>query len=115
MTTSHSNGIDSFEERIFPEIEAKPYPFVEDFETRAAQQHFFLELDDDSVFSPLHYNQGGIECIEALQSCLSEVEFRGALRFNAMKYLWRLNDKATPQENLKKARWYIDTLLESYE
>lgn len=102
------------------EIETKPYPFVtdsviEDFETRIPQKNFFTELDDDSVFSPQHYNQGSIECIEALRACMSESEYQGFLRGNAIKYLWRLNDKATPQENLKKARWYIDTLAESFE
>ena len=113
--------IDEFEERLFTdEIEAKPYPFVtdsviEDFETRVTQKHFFTELDDDSVFSPAHYNQGSIECIEALRACMNDDEYRGFLRGNVIKYLWRMNDKATPQENIKKARWYLDTLQESYE
>lgn len=102
------------EYRKVDEIEATPYPQIEDFETRATQKHFFSELDDDAVFSPLHYNQGGIECIEALRACMSKEEYRGFLRGNVIKYLWRLNDKATPQENIKKARWYLDTLQESF-
>lgn len=115
---SAKKSIDGFEERIFEDverIEVTPYPQIEDFETRATQQHFFPELDDDSVFSPLHYNQGSIECIEALRACMSEEEYRGFCRGNVIKYLWRLNDKATPQENIKKARWYLDTLQESFE
>lgn len=97
---------------VSPELKA----FIEQGKLDASlpSKHFFSELDDDSVFSPQHYNQGGIECIEALQSCMSESEYQGFLRGNAIKYLWRLNDKATPQENLKKARWYIDTLTESF-
>lgn len=109
------------------EVKVNPYPFAtdsatKDSETRLNQDlagiaeiKIVVEDDDDSVFSPQHYNQGGIECIEALQACMSESEYIGFLKGNAIKYLWRMNDKATPQENLKKARWYIDTLLETFE
>ena len=27
---------------------------------------------------------------------------------NAMKYIWRADDKGEPVENLKKARWYLE-------
>ena len=31
----------------------------------------------DMVNSPAHYNQGEIECIDAIKAALSEEEFRG--------------------------------------
>lgn len=107
-----------------PVIEKITTTEIEGFETRLkTHDEVFADvdfpptletlLDDDSIFSPTHYNQGSIECIEALQACMSEEEYRGFCRGNAIKYLWRLNDKATPEQNLKKARWYIDTMLEN--
>jgi hypothetical protein len=103
--------IDKFEDRIFDSS-------IEDFETRmevkTTHKSFFPQLDDSEVNNPQHYNQGSVECIEALQSCMNQDEYRGFLKGNIIKYLWRMNDKATPQQNIAKARWYLDTLDESY-
>ncbi len=65
----------------------------------------------DPVNHPDHYNQGGIECIDALKVCLSPEEFRGMLRGNALKYLWRCANKGVMKQDLEKARWYLDKLL----
>ena len=34
---------------------------------------------------------------------------------NAMKYLWRCQDKGTMLQDLKKARWYIDRAIANLE
>ena len=34
----------------------------------------------DLINNPAHYNQGGIECIDAIRAALSEEEFCGYLR-----------------------------------
>ncbi len=57
----------------------------------------------DPVFHPSHYttHPSGIECIAITQHmnfCIG----------NAMKYLWRVDDKGDPIENLRKAKQYID-------
>lgn len=59
---------------------------------------------------PKHYNQGKVEFIEALQSALSQEEFRGFLRGNALQYLWRAGLKGDNLTDLQKARWYLDKL-----
>ena len=68
----------------------------------------------DSVDRPAHYAFGSIECIEALESCMSVEAFRGFLKANAIKYLWRYENK-NGLEDLKKAKWYLKTLIFALE
>ena len=63
----------------------------------------------DMVNHPPHYTNGGIECIEAIQAALTEDEFRGYIKGNAMKYLWRERHKGGDQD-LQKAAWYLAIL-----
>jgi hypothetical protein len=70
------------------------------------------ELEDDPVESPVHYNTGSVECIEAIKASMSDTEFKGYLKGNAMKYLWRYDYKGKPVEDLKKAQWYLARLTE---
>lgn len=65
----------------------------------------------DVVNSPEHYNQGGIEAIEAIKASMTREEFKGYLKGNAQKYLWRYRHKGKPVEDLRKAKWYLDRLL----
>jgi len=65
----------------------------------------------DNVKSPPHYKQGAIECIEAIQSALTEEEFRGYCKGNAMKYIWRERHKGGA-ESLQKAAWYLDYMMQ---
>ena len=71
--------------------------------------------DDDPVESPQHYNTGSVECIEAIKASMSDTEFKGYLKGNAMKYLWRYDYKGKPVEDLKKAQWYLARLTEEAE
>lgn len=64
----------------------------------------------NNVDHPEHYNQGSIECIDALEACLTEEEFKGFLKGNAIKYLWRCEDKENELEDIKKAQWYLKRL-----
>ena len=64
----------------------------------------------DNVNHPAHYTQGGIECIEAIKASMTASEYRGYLKGNAMKYMWRYQHKGGV-EDLKKARWYLDRLI----
>lgn len=69
----------------------------------------------DNVNHPTHYTDGGgVECIEAIESALTNEEYRGFLKGNVLKYLWRCNLKGKPKEDLQKCEWYLKRLLQTY-
>ena len=65
---------------------------------------------DDMVNCPPHYNQGKVECIDAIEAALTPEEFVGYCKGNVMKYTWRSHFKGQ-FEDLKKARWYLNRLV----
>ena len=65
----------------------------------------------DPVNRPEHYNNGKMECIDAIHGMLTHDEYIGYLRGNALKYNWRCRDKGKPIEDLRKARWYEERLI----
>ena len=62
----------------------------------------------ETVHGPKHYQ--GDECILAMEKMLGHDEFRGFLRGNIFKYMWRYKDK-NGIEDLRKANWYLDRLI----
>jgi len=65
----------------------------------------------DMVNHPPHYNSGEIECIDAIQASMSREGFISYCKGNIIKYLWRFEHK-NGLEDLEKAGWYFDKLLE---
>lgn len=68
----------------------------------------------DNVNHPDHYQGDGIECIDAIRAMSTPEEFQGHCRANVIKYLWRWKSKGGV-ESLKKARVYLDWMIESAE
>jgi len=68
-------------------------------------------IQDDQVNHPPHYVDGGIECIEAIEAELTADEYRGYMKGNIAKYIWRERMKGGVQ-SLKKAQWYLDRLIQ---
>lgn len=63
----------------------------------------------DPVNHPAHYRHpSGIECIQITEHMNFNVG-------NAIKYLWRCDQKGKHLEDLKKARWYIDREIQLRE
>jgi len=64
---------------------------------------FVHQLEDDMVNHPPHYNnsKSGVECIDI-------TEWMNFCIGNAVKYLWRADEKGKAIEDLEKARWYVD-------
>lgn len=60
----------------------------------------------DSINHPDHYASGEIECIDAIRAALTPEEWRGYIKGNAMKYIWRERHKGG-DEDLGKAIWYL--------
>jgi len=64
----------------------------------------------DPVEQPDHYNKGAIEAIEAIKASMHPQEYKGYLKGNCLKYLWRYEYK-NGVEDLRKARVYLDWLI----
>jgi hypothetical protein len=67
----------------------------------------------DFVNRPPHY-QGSVECIDAIEASMSAEAFKGALKANVMKYVWRYETKGGV-ESLQKAQWYLNRLIVTIE
>ena len=63
-----------------------------------------------NVNHPKHYNTGKIEVIDAIE----EWEM-GFCDGNVIKYVARHKHKGKPIEDLKKAKWYLERLIQQYE
>ncbi len=57
-----------------------------------------------------HYNQGHIECIHAIKASMSYEAYKGFLKGNVLKYLWRYEHKGGT-EDLLKAEEYLGWLI----
>jgi len=70
-----------------------------------------LQKYADNINHPAHY-MGKIECIEAIEAQVDD--FTSYLHGNIVKYVWRFRKKGGT-EDLKKARWYLERLIEEME
>lgn len=80
-----------------------------DYEKMLEEKYF---AQADLVNEPPHYRQGPIECIDAIQAALTPEEWRGFLKGQVIKYVWRTNYKGGEQD-LQKAEWYLGRLLKN--
>ena len=71
-----------------------------------------LEEEKDMVNSPAHYNKAGIETIDIIQSVTKD-GFEAYLQGNILKYVCRYRYKQNAVEDLEKARWYLNRLIET--
>lgn len=69
----------------------------------------------ETVQHPAHYNQGKVECIDAMAA--ATVNKRGIEAIcvsNVIKYLFRYETK-NGLEDVKKAAWYLNRLIDELE
>lgn len=70
---------------------------------------------DEPVNHPSHYNHGGRETIDIIKDHLNDSDwnaYQGGLLFNVYKYIDRAPYKGKRLEDLKKAAWYLNKLIE---
>jgi hypothetical protein len=67
----------------------------------------------DNVNHPSHYNNAGIECIDAIRASLGDA-FQDYCKGNVMKYIWRYKYK-NGLEDLRKAQVYLAWMIEDIE
>ena len=73
------------------------------------------KMAEDIINKPPHYGDGDIECIDYMKDNMDTMMFMGYLEGNCKKYLHRYRYKGKPVEDLKKARWYLDRLIQEME
>lgn len=78
---------------------------VDDLQSRTNDATF------DTVQRPAHYNQSGIECIDAIAAAVKgKSGIEAACVANVIKYLWRYELK-NGVEDVRKAQWYLERLV----
>jgi hypothetical protein len=68
----------------------------------------------DPVEKPAHYASGTVECIDAIEASMEPRAFKGFLKGNIQKYVWRYETKGGV-ESLQKAQWYLNRLIVTIE
>ena len=68
----------------------------------------------DPVNKPVHYNQAGIECIEAIRAMTYTMDGTSAyMAGNVLKYMWR-HEYKNGIEDFQKAPVYLQWLIDNY-
>lgn len=68
-------------------------------------------MNNDNVNHPTHYNQGKYECIDEMLLLFGVEAVKSFCKCNVHKYRSRAQYK-NGEEDLKKADWYLDKLME---
>lgn len=96
----------------FPEEIEKNYEII--FGNKSEKKE---EKAEDMVNHPSHYTSGGVECIDAITSALSSYEdsVDSWLVGQVIKYLWRAPLKGKYDEDIHKAQFYLNRLVEKID
>lgn len=73
-----------------------------------------MKADADQI-GGLHYHKLNIQPWHAMESWMTQEQFEGFLRGNAIKYLARAGKKGDALEDVKKAQHYLIKLIEVME
>jgi hypothetical protein len=68
----------------------------------------------DMVNHPPHYNNRKMEAIDIIEMII-EAEKNPKVAYNmsnVIKYLLRFRDKGTPIQDLQKAKWYLNRMID---
>ena len=74
-----------------------------------------ITLDEDMVNSPPYYSKSRIECIDAMASMADGADVSAHASYcwqSVFKYLWRFPYKGKSVEDLEKAQYYLNRLIE---
>ena len=69
----------------------------------------------DEVNSPAHYTRGKQEAIDIIEEAIGDAPDpkTGMLQAQVLKYLLRLWLKDNPEQDARKAQWYLNRLVDS--
>ena len=80
------------------------------FSSELRESNYQLKKLGEKVNHPPHYNSGKIEAIDAIWDW--KLDF---IEGNVVKYVTRSKHKGDRLGDLKKARWYLDYLIDKLE
>ena len=88
-----------------------------DYNTRHKYLTALSANTNDRVNSPSHYTSGKEEAIDIIEAAIKDAPTpgKGMLQGQVLKYMLRVWLKDNPVEDLKKARWYLDRLIDQLE
>jgi|TARA_B100000282_G_C31295726_1_gene293116 hypothetical protein len=66
-------------------------------------------MKKEKVNHPDHYNKGEFEVIDVIEDWFDGLDFCAG---NVIKYVARYKHKEKPIEDLKKAKWYLNRMIE---
>lgn len=75
---------------------------------------YFSYYIPENNINPEHYKIGHIETFDYLKAKLSPTQLAGFCKGNVIKYLSRADHK-NKLEDLKKAKWYLDKLIDELD
>ena len=75
--------------------------------------HDTTNCNVDNVNHPKHYTFGKYEVIDIIKDQLSEDQFIGYCLGNAVKYISRCQHKGKMTEDIRKAIWYLNAIVEN--
>lgn len=88
----------------------EPLPIPEEYLALVLEKDKMADTSHDPVHHPAHYTQGGVDCLDAIRASMSQEEWYGYCKGNAIKYLWRYRHKHG-KEDLEKSKFYLCQLL----
>lgn len=102
---------------MIPENKDEKYSFIKWEDERpwdVIAAKMYADSKADNINKPTHYHSGNIDVIKFSEENFSKEEQKGFHRINAIKYITRY-DRKNGVEDLQKARFYIDKLIEMEE
>ena len=117
FTDGMSKYIDKFVTIIYEFVDGD-YKIKEDGGQFAWSEEMLIELEEelleseDNVNSPDHYKQGKYETIEVIEDIVED--FESYCLGNIIKYISRYKYK-NGVEDLNKAKWYLEKLIEKVD
>lgn len=72
-----------------------------------------IEKDKKTINHPQRYGgDSQYECVKVLKAWMGTEEHKGFLKGNCLKYLCREGKKDSSIQDLEKAKWYLEKLIE---
>ena len=98
------------QERKFASTNSDLYKFSKEY----FEQNEIKESSCERVNHPSHYTSGRVEVIDIIEDAIKDAPNTtvAGLQWQVLKYMLRLWLKDNPQEDAKKAQWYLNRLVD---